>query len=88
MPTTLNTPPAVAALAGDKEYLRFNAMSLRNTSVGNFLNGCSISLPMNGEGEAPCGLMLLAPWGHDAALFAAAAAVEAALARRGAVRTP
>ena len=88
MPTTLNTPPPVAALASDKEYLRFNAMSLRNTYVGNFLNGCSISLPMNGEGEAPCGLMLLAPWGHDAALFAAAAAVEAVLARRDAVRTP
>lgn len=79
MPTTLNTAPPVAALASDKDYLRYNAMSLRNTYVGNFLNGCSISIPMTGPDEAPCGLMLIAPWGRDRELFAAAAAVEAVL---------
>lgn len=76
LPTTLNTAPAIADLSGDKDYLRFNAMSLRNTYVGNFLNGCAISLPMQGQGEAPCGLMALAPHGHDRALFAIAAAIE------------
>ena len=79
LPTTLNTPPALAELGEDADYLRFNAMSLRNTSVGNFLNGCAISLPMHNEGEAPCGLMAMAPWGMDAALFGVAAALEAAL---------
>lgn len=81
LPTTLNTAPAIAELAGDKDYMRFNAMSLRNTYVGNFLNGCAISLPMERPGEAPCGLMLMAPWGSDRALFGVAAAVERALAR-------
>ena len=81
LPTTLNTAPAIAELAGDKDYLRFNAMSLRNTSVGNFLNGCAISIPMHGKGEAPCGLMVLAPHGHDRALFAVAAALEGLLER-------
>ena len=76
LPTTLNTPPAIADLAGDKDYMRFNAMSLRNTYAGNFLDGCSISLPMHEAGEAPSGFMLLAPWDHDRALFACAAAVE------------
>jgi aspartyl-tRNA(Asn)/glutamyl-tRNA(Gln) amidotransferase subunit A len=79
LPTTLNTAPAIAELADDREYLRFNAMSLRNTYVGNFLDGCAISLPMQGRGEAPCGLMALAPHGHDRALFGVAAALETVL---------
>ena len=80
LPTTLNTAPPIAALAADQDYLRYNAMSLRNTYVGNFLNGCAISIPMQAQGEAPCGLMLMAPWGKDRALFDVAAGVEAALA--------
>jgi aspartyl-tRNA(Asn)/glutamyl-tRNA(Gln) amidotransferase subunit A len=51
-------------------------MSLRNTYVGNFLNGCAISLPMHAEGTAPSGLMAMAPWGKDRTLFGVAAAVE------------
>jgi aspartyl-tRNA(Asn)/glutamyl-tRNA(Gln) amidotransferase subunit A len=80
LPTTLNTPPAIAELADDKDYMRFNAMSLRNTYVGNFLNGCAISLPVHGRGEAPCGLMAMAPWGHDRSLFGVAGALERVLA--------
>ncbi len=76
MPTVLNTPPAQADLAEDKDYFRLNGMSLRNTYVGNFLNGCAISLPMHGEGTAPTGLMAMAPWGLDRALFGVAAALE------------
>lgn len=76
LPTVLNTPPAQAALADDKDYMRYNGMSLRNTYVGNFLNGCAISLPMHAEGRAPSGLMVMAPWGSDRALFGVAAAVE------------
>jgi aspartyl-tRNA(Asn)/glutamyl-tRNA(Gln) amidotransferase subunit A len=81
LPTTLNTAPAIADLADDKEYLSFNRMSLRNTYVGNFLNGCAISLPMHAPGEPPCGLMAMAPHGHDQALFAVAATLEQALHR-------
>ena len=79
LPTTLNTPPAIAELAEDKDYIRFNAMSLRNTYVGNFLNGCAISLPMQAAGEAPCGLMAMAPWGRDRDLFGVAGALEGVL---------
>ena len=57
-------------------------MSLRNTYVGNFLNGCAISLPMQGRGEAPCGFMAMAPWGHDRTLFGVAGALERVLAAR------
>lgn len=79
LPTTLNTPPAIAELADDKDYVRFNGMSLRNTYVGNFLDGCAISLPMQRPGEAPCGLMAMAPWGRDRSLFGVAAALEQVL---------
>ena len=54
-------------------------MSLRNTYVGNFLDGCAISLPMHGRGEAPSGLMAMAPWGRDRDLFGVAAALESVL---------
>lgn len=80
LPTTLNTAPAIAELAEDKDYIRFNAMSLRNTYVGNFLDGCAISLPMQAPGAAPCGFMAMAPWGHDRALFGVAGALERVIA--------
>ena len=79
LPTTLNTPPAIADLAEDKDYIRFNGMSLRNTYVGNFLDGCAISLPRQRRGEAPCGLTVLAPRGRDRDLFGVAAALEGVL---------
>jgi aspartyl-tRNA(Asn)/glutamyl-tRNA(Gln) amidotransferase subunit A len=80
LPTTLNQAPAISELADDKDYLKFNGMSLRNTSVGNFLNTCAISIPMQALGEAPCGFMAMAPWGRDRALFGVAVAVERELA--------
>ncbi len=77
MPTTPNIPPPIAALERDEDYGRINFLCLRNTFIGNFLDACAISLPMTPRGEAPAGLMLMAPWGADQALFAMAAAVEA-----------
>jgi len=80
LPTTPNAPPPISALARDEDYMRLNAMSLRNTSVGNFLDQCSISLPMQAPGEPPTGLMLMAPHGRDQHMFALALAAETALA--------
>jgi aspartyl-tRNA(Asn)/glutamyl-tRNA(Gln) amidotransferase subunit A len=81
LPAVAITPPAIAELSRDEDYLRLNFLSLRNTFLGNFLNVCAISLPMTAPGEAPAGLMLMAPWGSDRALFDVAAGVEAALGR-------
>lgn len=80
MPTCPIVPPRIAELAEDAEYYRLNALLLRNPSLGNFLDRCSISLPCNRPGEAPVGLMLMGETGGDASLFAVAAAIEAALA--------
>ena len=79
-PTCPLVPPRIADVDDDAAYNRINMALLRNTSVGNFLDRCSISIPCHAEGEAPVGLMLTGEHMGDARLFAVAAAVEAALA--------
>lgn len=79
MPTTPNIPPPIAALETIEDYVRINFTSLRNTFIGNFLNCCAISLPIPRQGAPPAGLMIMAPWGSDRALFATASTVEAAV---------
>jgi aspartyl-tRNA(Asn)/glutamyl-tRNA(Gln) amidotransferase subunit A len=76
LPTVANIAPSIAALAEDRDYFRFNAISLRNTYVFNFLDACAISIPMHRPGTAPTGLMLAAPGGIDRELLALAAAIS------------
>ncbi|MBB5688383.1 amidase [Roseomonas alkaliterrae] len=79
-PTCPLVPPRLAEVEDETEYNRINMLLLRNTSIGNFLDRCSISIPCHAEGEAPVGLMLTGEHMGDAALFQVAASVEAALA--------
>jgi aspartyl-tRNA(Asn)/glutamyl-tRNA(Gln) amidotransferase subunit A len=76
LPTVMIVPPPLAALASDQDYLRYNSMSLRNTYVGNFLDCCAISIPVNEPGAAPVGLMLMGAWGQDQNLFSVGQGVE------------
>ncbi len=76
MPTCPHVPAAIHDLDEDDDYGRINLLALRNTFVGNFLNRCAISVPANETGEAPVGLMLMAPLGADQHLFSVAKAVE------------
>ena len=81
MPTVPTVPAPIAALEADEAaYLRTNALMLRNTAIGNFLDRCAISLPCHQPGEPPAGLMLMGPSMGDRALFDLAAGVERALA--------
>jgi aspartyl-tRNA(Asn)/glutamyl-tRNA(Gln) amidotransferase subunit A len=73
-------PPIALVEASLESFADINAQLLRNTSVGNLLDGCSISLPCHVAGELPVGLMLTAPRLHDAQLLGAALAVEKVLA--------
>ncbi|PWS38511.1 amidase [Falsiroseomonas bella] len=79
MPTCPLVPPPLAAVEEEAEYGRINLLLLRNTTVGNFLDRCAISLPCHRAGEAPVGFMLMGETMGDARLFAVAQAVEAAL---------
>ncbi len=81
-PTVPIIAPTIVDLADDADYGRVNLLSLRNPSVGNFLDLCSISLPIHEQGAAPVGLMLFGRHGGDGRLFQIAAAFELALATR------
>jgi aspartyl-tRNA(Asn)/glutamyl-tRNA(Gln) amidotransferase subunit A len=81
MPTVPIVPPALAAVQDDAEYARLNALVLRNPSLANFLDRCSISLPIHEPGEAPVGLMLIGHHGEDQRLLALAHDIERALGR-------
>jgi aspartyl-tRNA(Asn)/glutamyl-tRNA(Gln) amidotransferase subunit A len=79
MPTTPNTPPKIADLADDQAFTRENLRALRNPSMINNIDGCSISLPAHREGEIPVGLMLAHSAGNDRKLFEIAAGVESVI---------
>jgi aspartyl-tRNA(Asn)/glutamyl-tRNA(Gln) amidotransferase subunit A len=76
MPTTPLVAPRIADLAADDAYRHANAAMLRNTSIANFLDGCSISLPCHRAGDAPVGLMLIGEHDGDRRLLSIAAAIE------------
>jgi aspartyl-tRNA(Asn)/glutamyl-tRNA(Gln) amidotransferase subunit A len=76
LPTTPIVAPTLAEVATPDEFMRKNAMVLRNTVIVNFFDLCAISLPLPHEGGLPVGLMLVARNGHDHRLFRVAAAVE------------
>jgi aspartyl-tRNA(Asn)/glutamyl-tRNA(Gln) amidotransferase subunit A len=77
LPTVPIVAPPIAALAAsDEEYQRANYLVLRNPSIANFFDGCSISLPCHAPGDPPAGSMLIGRPGEDRALLAAAHAIE------------
>jgi aspartyl-tRNA(Asn)/glutamyl-tRNA(Gln) amidotransferase subunit A len=80
-PTVPIVAPPLAAFVQDAEYLRLNALVLRNPSLVNFLDRCSISIPIHETGEPPVGLMLIGRHGEDERLFTVAYALERALRR-------
>ncbi len=82
LPTTPQLAPRIAGVSDTASFSTANALALRNPSAFNFLDRCAISLPMQRAGEIPCGLMLVGEHMADAKLFAVAAAVETALAKR------
>ena len=81
-PTVPIIAPRLIEMNDDDEYVRRNALALRNTSVANFLDTCAVSIPAHRPGEPPAGLDVLGHAGDDAALFALAAALESALGAR------
>lgn len=76
MPTVPVIPPRIAELDDEAEYTRVNLLVLRNPTIANILDACSISLPCHEPGEAPVGLMLIAPGGSDGLLLSIALSLE------------
>ena len=76
--TNLRVLDLIAPLEADMEvFFRHNFRTLRNTSQGNFLDWCGLSIP-NGEDAdgMPSGLMISATHGRDRALLSAGLALE------------
>ena len=76
MPSVAMEAPVTAELdADDAYYGAQNILALRNTTVGNFLDRCGISLPLPVSG-LPVGLMLMGETMGDRRLFAVAKKAE------------
>lgn len=67
LPTVAIMPPRLDALQDDTAYDWINLLVLRNTSFGNAIDGCSVSIPITSHPGA--GLMLTAASGQDAKLI-------------------
>ena len=82
-PTVPMQAPAIAPLLKDDALFgETNRLLLRNTFVFNFLDGCSISLPMQAPDELPMGLMISGARGRDARILSSAWAVERAVSKQ------
>ncbi|HEA51332.1 hypothetical protein LCGC14_0936790 [marine sediment metagenome] len=78
-PTVPVEPPLLTDLETDEDYARLNLLVLRNPTVANLLDLCSITLPNHRPGDLPSGLMLVGRNGADSALLGAAQAMEKVL---------
>jgi len=77
-PTTATTAMEIEPLEADQEeFFRHNGLTLRNTSLGNFLDWCGVSIPNGTDADGmPTGFLLSAPSGHDTAVLGAAMGCE------------
>lgn len=78
LPTTPNMPPKIEDLADDETFNKQNLLALRNTSLGNIADACSIAMPYENDGLV-LSAMLIARGGSDEHLLACAKSVEMAL---------
>lgn len=77
MPTTPRIAPPIAELDGDDAaYGTVNLLMLRNCSVGNFLDRCAATFPVNEPGSAPVGLMVMGETLADDRTLAVAQGLE------------
>ncbi len=79
-PTVPVQPAPTAGFTTVEQVAAWNRLTTQNTRPGNLFDQCGVSLPIQHLGAAlPVGLQLCASSGRDAALLAAACAVEAIL---------
>ena len=80
MPTVAVTAPPIAdVVASEDLYAELNPLCLRNTTTGNFLDRCALTIPCHTPGEAPVGLMVMGETGGDRRLISAGLGLEAVL---------
>jgi len=80
LPTVAFLAPMIADVQDEADFMRVNALVLRNTSVFNFYDLPALSLPLPRAGKLPVGLMVVGRRNADRELLAIGAAIEALLA--------
>jgi len=75
MPTCAIVAPTIEEVATSDGFVKKNLLLLRNTTVGNFLDRCGISLPCHAAGELPVGFMLMGEAMADKRVLAMARSV-------------
>ena len=78
MPTVTIKPPLVKKCKDSEFYDKANLISLRNTTLANYMNGCSISIPYF-ENKKPIGIMLNAGTNEDDYLLRISSEIEKVL---------
>lgn len=81
LPTVAISPPLIAPIVdGGPDYFKANRMALRNTTMGNQLGLCAITLPVGFDALGlPVGLMLQGHPNTEGRLLRIAAAIEKVL---------
>ena len=79
MPTCAIVAPTIEEVSTADGFTRKNMLLLRNTTVGNFLDRCAISLPCHAAGELPVGFMLMGEAMADKRVLAMARSVAPAV---------
>jgi len=82
MPTCAIVAPTLDEVSTAEGFTKKNMLLLRNTTVGNFLDRCGISLPCHGTGELPVGFMLMGEAMADQRVLAMARSVAPIVAGR------
>jgi len=76
-PSVSITPPKLAEVSDVDGYMPRNMMMLRNTSIGNLLSLCALTMPVALDaGAMPVGMQVLMPAGAEEKLLAVAGAME------------
>jgi aspartyl-tRNA(Asn)/glutamyl-tRNA(Gln) amidotransferase subunit A len=75
LPSCAIPAPTLEEVSTPEGFTKKNMLLLRNTSVGNFLDRCAISLPCQAPGELPVGFMLMGEAMADKRLLAMARSV-------------
>jgi aspartyl-tRNA(Asn)/glutamyl-tRNA(Gln) amidotransferase subunit A len=77
LPTTPIVAPTLAQIADDRDFGRINVLMLRNPTVGNFLDGCALTVPCHEPGTPPVGLTVMGGPMADRRILAIGRSVEA-----------
>ena len=75
MPTCAIVAPTLDEVSTPDGFTKKNILLLRNTTVGNFLDRCAISVPCHAAGELPVGFMLMGEAMADKRVLAMARSV-------------